>query len=442
MAVTPEIRKTYAILDRAFHDRDHIQPLVASLGRGERGIGRVTDIAYGVARWALYLDGVVGRLSNRPAETLEREVALVLRIALYQLIFNPRRPDYAVVDEACELIKSLGKEHAAGFVNAILRTYLRNPTVKTEVGAYGDLEERLSVRYSHPRFLVRRWVEHLGHRRAEAVLRADQEVPRMDLLADLRRITREDLMERLLTEGVTTRPSELSPAGLAVEQGHPLEVSSELRRLFYIEDLGCQAFSWLFSRLGGERLWDAAAAPGGKTLALSRYHRYSVHLAGDLFPTRLAKMKQNLAAFDARAIVAAVDARRPSLKPAFFDRILVDAPCSGTGVLRKNPEARWRLEEKSFAVSAERQRRILEAVLPVLSPGGYLLYMTCSLEPEENEEMVGAVLESHPELTQVKRDSRFPKEMLAYQEKTGFFRFLPSDETDGFTGVVLKKAGG
>lgn len=251
MAVTPEIRKAYTILDRAFHDRDHIQPLVASLGRGERGIGRVTDIAYGVARWALYLDGIVGRLSNRPLEGMEREVVLVLRIALYQLIFNPKRPDYAVVDEACELAKELGKEHASKFVNAILRTYLRNPGVRTEVGAYGDLEERLSVRYSHPRLLVRRWVETLGHRKAEAVLRADQEIPRMDLLADLHRVTREELMERLLREGVTTRKSELSPAGLVVEQGHPLEITGDLRRLFYVEDLGCQAFAWMFSRFGG-----------------------------------------------------------------------------------------------------------------------------------------------------------------------------------------------
>ena len=439
MAVTPEIRKAYAILDRAFNDRDHIQPLVASLGRGERGIARVTDIAYGVARWALYLDGIVGRLSDRPPEALEREVVLVLRIALYQLIFNPRRPDYAVVDEASELAKSIGKEQAARFINAILRTYLRNPTIKTEVGAYGDLEDRLSVRFSHPRFLVRRWVESLGHRRTEAVLRADQEIPRMDLLADLRRITREDLAERLLEAGVTTRPSDLAPAGLMVEQGQPLEITGDLRRLFYVEDLGCQAFAWLFSRFGGERLWDAAAAPGGKTLALSRYHRYGVHLAGDLFPTRLSKMKRNLDGFGSGAIVAAIDARQPGLRAGFFDRILLDAPCSGTGVLRKNPEARWRLEEGTFAACGERQRQILDAVLPILAPGGYLLYMTCSLEPEENEAVVEAVLASHPEMDMVRRDRRFPQEMLAHQDKTGFFRLLPSEETDGFSGVVLKK---
>lgn len=440
MAVTPEIRKAYTILDRAFHDRDHIQPLVASLGRGERGIGRVTDITYGVARWALYLDAVVGRLSSRPVEALEREVVLILRIALYQLIFYPRRPDYAVVDEACDLAKALEKVHAARFVNAILRNYLRNPAVKNEVGLYGALEEKLAARYSHPPFLVRRWVERFGHRKAEAVLRADQEVPAMDLLADLRRVSREDLAARLLDAGVRTRPSALSPAALIVEQGHPLDLPDDLRRLFYVEDAGCQAFAWLFSRFDGERLWDAAAAPGGKTLALSRYHRYRVHVAGDLFPTRLAKMKRNLDGFGTPAVVAAIDARRPALKPAFFDRILLDAPCSGTGVLRKNPEARWRLEEGTFAESGARQRTILEAALPFLAPGGYLLYMTCSLEPEENEAVVEAALEAHRDLEVVRRDRRFPAEMLPYQEKTGFFRLLPSKETDGFTGVLLRKA--
>lgn len=249
-------------------------------------------------------------------------------------------------------------------------------------------------------------------------------------------------MERLLGEGVTTRRSELSPAGLVVEQGHPLEVTADLRRLFYVEDLGCQAFAWLFSRFNGERLWDAAAAPGGKTLALSRFHHYKVHLAGDLFPTRLAKMKRNLEQFGTPAIVAGLDARKPGLRAGYFDRILLDAPCSGTGVLRKNPEARWRLAETTFAECGERQRQILEAVLPILAPGGYLLYMTCSLESEENEAVVDSALAAHPEMEVVRRDRRFPPEMLGFQEKTGFFRLLPSDETDGFTGVVLKKAEG
>lgn len=442
MAVTPEVRRACAILDRVFHDRDHIQPLTAALPRGAAGTARVTDITYGVARWALYLDAVVARLSTRPLEALERQVVLVLRIALYQLIFNPRRPDYAVVDEACDLAKELGKEHSARFVNAILRTYLRNPGIKNEVGLYGDLDERLAACHSHPRFLVRRWLDRLGHRRAEAVLRADQEVPKPDLLTDLRRVSREDLAERLLSAGVTTRPSPLSPAGLVVEQGHPLEVAPDLRRLFYIEDAGCQAFAWLFSRFGGGRLWDAAAAPGGKTLALSRFHRYAVHVAGDLFPTRLAKMKRNLDAFGTTAVAAAVDARQPAFRPAFFDRILLDAPCSGTGVLRKNPEARWRLEEGTFAACAARQGELLEAVLPFLAPGGYLLYMTCSLEPEENEGVVEALVASHPELEAVRRDRRVPEEMVPHQEKSGFFRLFPSAETDGFTGVILHKTAG
>lgn len=151
-------------------------------------------------------------------------------------------------------------------------------------------------------------------------------------------------------------------------------------------------------------------------------------------------MKRNLEQFGTLAAVAALDARRPGLKTGYFDRILLDAPCSGTGVLRKNPEARWRLEEATFGLCGDRQRQILEAVLPVLAPGGMLLYMTCSLEPEENEAVVESLLAAHPEIEMVRRDRRFPTEMLAHQEKTGFFRLLPSEETDGFTGVVLKKA--
>jgi 16S rRNA (cytosine967-C5)-methyltransferase len=440
MAVTPEVRKAYSVLERVFHDRDHIQPLVASLDRGGRGIGRITDIAYGVARWALYLDGILAKLCARPLEALDREVVLALRIGLYQLVFTPQRPDYAVVDEAAELVRERGRPGAVKFVNAVLRAYLRRPAVRNEVGLYGDLEERLAVRYSHPRLLVRRWVEHLGHRKAEAVLQADQEVPRLDLLVDLRSGSREELAEELVRAGVTTHPSALSPGALVVDQGRPLDAPAELRRRFYIEDAGCQAFAWLFSRLGGERLWDAAAAPGGKTLALSRYHRYRVHLASDLFPTRLMKMKRNLDAFGSGAVAAAVDARRPALRAGYFDRILLDAPCSGTGVLRKNPEARWRLEEGTFAECARRQRELLEGVIPHLAPGGFLLYMTCSLEPEENEEMVGEAMEAHPELEVVRRDRRFPAEMLPFQEKTGWFRLLPSRETDGFSGVVIKKA--
>lgn len=444
MAVSPEFQRAYTVLDRSFHERDHIQPLLASLDLSERRINiqRVTDLCFGVARWALYLDGVAGKLSSKPMVSLEKEVRLILRLALYQLILSPHRPEYAVVDEATEYAKAIGKTNAARFINAVLREYLRCPEIKNEVGLYGEVSEKLSVRYSHPEFLVRRWMDRHGHRRTEEMLRANQEIPRMDLLARLRSISRDDLAERLLEAHITTEPSELSPAGLTVLRGNALGLPAPLRNMFYVEDLSCQAMAWLFSRLGGKRLLDAAAAPGGKSLALSQFQAYEVHVASDLFITRMARLRENLLFFGGGILPVLQDARNPGMRPGAFDRILLDAPCSGTGALRKNPEARWRLEEGIFREYHEKQVEILKALLPLLAPGGYLLYMTCSLEPEENEEVVERVTADHPEMSFVRRDARFPKELLLFQEQSGFFRILPSTRTDGMTAAVLKKAEG
>jgi len=442
MDVSAEFQRAYEVLDRSFHERDHIQPLLASLDRTERRINiqRVTDLCFGVARWSLLLDGVAGKLSSKPVEELEREVRLILRIALYQLIFSPYRPDYAVVDEATEYAKVLGKTNASRFVNAVLREYLRRPEVRNEVGLYGEVAENLAVRYSHPPFLVKRWMARFGHRRTEEMLRCDQDVPKMDLLVRLRRISRDDMVERLMEARVTTEPSELSPAGLTVMRGNALGLPDPLRSLFYIEDLGCQAMAWLFSRLGGDRLLDAAAAPGGKSLALSQMHGYGTHVASDLFFSRTVRLKENLNAFGGGITVLIQDARRPAIREGTFDRIVLDAPCSGTGVLRKNPESRWRLDVGVFGDYQKKQLELLEALLPALAPGGYLLYITCSLEPEENEDVVGEFIAKHPEMSLVKRDARFPRELLAHQEQSGIFRILPRDRTDGITGAVLQKA--
>jgi 16S rRNA (cytosine967-C5)-methyltransferase len=510
MGVSAEFQRAYEVLDRSFHERDHIQPLLASLDRTERRINvqRVTDLCFGVARWSLYLDAVVAELAVKPrekspapgahptdavdgdqsmgtasnyyfgkpaedlsaeetallstlirrpgrdaarrsaegartrrgVEALEREVLLILRIALYQLIFSLHRPDYAVVDEATEYAKVLGKTNASRFINAVLREYLRRPEVRNDVGVYGDVTENLAVRYSHPPFLFRRWMARFGHRRTEDILRADQDVPKLDLLVQLRRISRDDMVEKLLEARVTTESTDLSPAGLTVMRGNALGLPEPLRSMFYVEDLSCQAMAWLFSRLGGDRLLDAAAAPGGKSLALSQMHGYSTHVASDLFLSRTVRLRENLRAFGGGITIVIQDARKPAIRRGAFDRIVLDAPCSGTGVLRKNPESRWRLDAGVFADYHKKQLELLEALLPALATGGYLFYITCSLEPEENEDVVGEFIAKHPEMSLVKRDARFPRELLAHQEQSGIFRILPRDRTDGITGAIMHKS--
>jgi 16S rRNA (cytosine967-C5)-methyltransferase len=326
-----------------------------------RDAGLAASIVLGVLRYRSQIDFLVQHYSGRPAHKLDVEVLNALRMALFQLRYLDRIPAHAAVGESVNLIKRARKRSAAGFANAILRKVNREPV------AWPDRETELCV----PAWMLRRWEQRYGLEVAEGIARAALETPQRYIRV---------------------------PAGaLPPENAEPTEIAGGYRARepgeYRIQDIGSQAVVPLLDLRPEHRLLDLCAAPGNKTAQALEADVRAV--ACDIHMSRLGAMR------GLGIPLIQLDAEHDLPFAPVFDRILVDAPCSGTGTLAHNPEIKWRLREEHIAELQVRQSRILEHALRVLKPGGLLVYATCSLEPEENEGVAGpAAMQRIPGLSE------------------------------------------
>jgi len=338
--------------------------LAARTGRlPARDAALAEEVVLGSLRRQSQLDFLIAHFSGRDAAGLDPEVRVALRLGIYQLRYLDRIPAHAAVGESVELVKRAGKRSAAGLVNAVLRRVDRRPI------AFPDR----SLELSHPAWLLERWERRYGSEAATAIARANLRAPE----------TYVRLAEGVAPpEGVKLEATEV-PGCYRLVGGRP----AGLR----IQDIGSQAVVGLLDLAPGQRLLDVCAAPGNKT-AQALESGASV-VACDLRLSRLRRMKGLGCALVAADAAAGLPfARR-------FERILLDAPCSGTGTLARNPEIKWRLKPTKLEELHRLQVRLLRNALELLAPGGLLVYATCSLEPEENEEVVEEVLGGPPART-------------------------------------------
>lgn len=372
------------------------------------------ELVYGVLRHRGTLDWRLDHVADRPIRRLPPGVATALRMAAYQLLYLDRIPASAAVNESVnlvKLVKGLGSKPGrdwAGFVNAVLRNLLRKPAPPWPDPA-ANLVTALSVRYACPAWLVERWLARFGAGPVEALCRATLDIPPLTLRANLLRTTREALAADLAHAGYQARPTSYSPVGLILEAGGPVtEVAGFAEGAFYVEDEAAQLVPPLLDPQPGERVLDACAAPGGKAthLAALMQNRGEI-IALDRSPPRLRLVEENCRRLGVR-IVTALVADSTNLLPGRpggagrlldrpFDRILVDAPCSGLGVLRRHPEGKWQKSAALLPRHRSRQLAILDQVSPLLRPGGVLVYSTCSTEPEENEQVIEHFCTRHAE---------------------------------------------
>ena len=313
-----------------------------------RDAGLASDIVFGTLRRRGELDAAIGQYAKRPADKLDAEVRIALEMALYQLRFLDRVPAHAAVNDSVELVRRSGKASAAAFVNAVLRRAVREPVEVPEI-------------LSTPAWLLERWTAQFGAETAQAIAHASLHPP-----------------GRFIRVGAATPPEGAEPTdipGCFVLPGGDAGG-------FRFQDIGSQAVVPLLDLRPGQSFLDLCAAPGNKTAqALDTPVRA---IACDLHLSRARLLKP------LGIPVVTLDAARPLPFARGFDRILVDAPCSGTGTLARNPEIKWRLKPADIADLQQRQVAILKSALDRLAPGGRLVYSTCSLEREENEEVVGA----------------------------------------------------
>jgi len=405
-----------------------------------RDAGLLTEIVLGVLRRRACLDHAIAHAAERPAADIDGVVMTALRIGAYALLFLDRVPDFAAVDTAVALVKEAGWARAAGFANGALRRVARErQKLLPAPPAPGDVAA-LALFHSHPEWWVRRLVARSGWEAAEEFLRADNE-PAATVLAPRR--GEADLASSLAGEGVHVEPCRFAPGALRTVSGVPQKTAAFRAGAFWIQDEASQLAVGLLGPAAGPRVLDACAAPGGKTLGVaSRVPEGGLVVAVDRSAKRLTRLSQNVRRVRADAVVVVVaDMSRPAPFARAFDDVLVDAPCSGTGTLRRHPEIRWRLTPGDLPVLAERQRKILASAAGTVRPGGRLLYSVCSVEPEEGEEVVAAFLADHPEFARADARESLNEAAQPLVGPDTALRTTPGgDGMDGFYAALLTRS--
>lgn len=346
------------------------------------------EISAGVLRRQRELDTSLARFVPRGWNAVSPALQNILRIGAYQLNALDRVPDHAAVSTAVQLARETAGVRGAGFVNAVLRKVSAAPTP-----AHVTKAPRVSLaeQYSHPDWLVERWVERFGATETERLLRWNNAPP--ELVLQPARSSLDALQKRWSRSGITVRPAPWG-AGLVTDRSRPDELPGFDEGAFFVQDPAQALLTWFADPPAGATVADLCAAPGGKTLALGRL--VGRLAAMEKHPRRAQRLLGNLArAGSGREAVLVGDALQPPLRPA--DMVLLDAPCLGTGTFARHPDARWRVTPDALTALAQHQGQLLDAAATVVRPGGLLVYATCSLEPEENQQQIEAFLTRHPE---------------------------------------------
>lgn len=390
-AVVAEVRERGRSLSEALAEQ------LPALPEG-RDRALVQELSYGTLRLLPRLKALTERLVHKPVKAADRDLEALVLIGLYQLIAT-RIPPHAAVAATVAAAKSPGRPWAAGFVNALLRRYERE-------GAQleAQIQEIPQVRWLFPEWLLAR-LQAAWPGRWSAICEASNSRPPMTLRINRLRTDRQAYAQRLAAAGVACRPVPFADAALRLDSAVPVErLPGFDEGLVSVQDAGAQLAAELLDARPGDRVLDACAAPGGKTAHILERAGADLDLTAlDLDPERLKRLVQGLDRLGLRARTAVGDASRPdgNWAQGRYHRILLDVPCSATGVIRRHPDIKWLRRDADIAELARLQRRILDAIWPLLVPGGVLVYATCSVLPEENEQQVASFLERTPDAAMV-----------------------------------------
>lgn len=392
----------------------------------ERDRALLLELVAGTLRMRNAIDYQLAQRVSRPIEKLDAAVLRILRVSVYQLLYQSRLPAAAVINDAVHLTRRAGKTSAAGLTNAVLRALSRTRHRLTWPSR-DQLVDYFSVVHSHPRWLVERWLERYGEESTEAWLMFNNRPAPMCLAVNRIKTDRDALANELAGAGVTTRPTTRASHGLEVVEGRALSTNAFSEGRFVVQDEASQLIAELAVPPSGARVLDLCASPGGKTLALAA----AVGPAGevvavDVRPNRVRLLTQTLERCGiTNAVVVHGPADEPlPFKPEEFSLALVDAPCSGLGTVRRDPDIKWRRRPEDLEKFAITQRALLHRAANHVKRGGTLVYATCSSEPEENDAVVTSFLERHPDFS------------LQHRHQT-----LPfADGLEAFFGAVLRRA--
>jgi 16S rRNA (cytosine967-C5)-methyltransferase len=395
-----------------------------------------TELVMGVLRWRASLDAAIAAASARPIQKLDPEILVALRLGAYQLRFLERVPPHAAIDESVELVKHARKRSAAPFVNAVLRK-LQSIVPHEAAPARSTLD--LPQCYSHPEWLVARWVDAYGLETAERICEYNQQVPCTSIR--LRHASAEELLQE---HGIQLAPGEFLISAGRLLSGDITRTESFHQGRIAIQDEASQLVALL---VRGGQILDCCAGPGGKTAILADRNPGSKITAIELHPHRARLLRKLVPAENVKVVAA--DARHLPFRGT-FESVLVDAPCSGTGTLARNPEIKWKLRPEDLEDLNTRQIDILRSAAARVISGGQLVYSTCSLEQEENSDLVEqfltgnssfAIVECREKLDQLRAEGELVWPHVESLIKGPYLRTIPGvHPCDGFFAAILQKA--
>ena len=447
MSVSPARAAAFDILLRVERESSYASELLHSSAGDRLSIpdhALATELVMGVLRWRSRLDAEIATASSQPLSKLDLEILIALRLALYQFQWLDRVPQRAALHESVELVKRARKRSAAPFVNAVLRKLSTAPRVPEVTKDDHSSPEALARAFAHPQWLVERWTRAYGLSAARQICQHNQSIP-----ATAIRLRAPAAEEHLHQEGITVRPGGLLATARRVAAGDITKTQAFRDGDAVIQDEASQLVAALVAH--GSQILDCCAAPGGKTLAIADHNPTAAITAVELHSHRARLLQKLLHAHrsqSARIQIVTADAQLLPLSRS-FDRVLADVPCSGTGTLARNPEIKWRLTVDDLATLAKRQLAILHAALARVAPGGRLIYATCSLENEENEDIVEQALSENnsfrrldcrAELDHLKAAHELTWPDPASLTRGPYLRTVPGvHPCDGFFAAMLEK---
>ena len=445
MSISPARVAAFDILLRVERENSYTAELLHGSRYAELSVadhGLATELVMGVLRWRSLLDSRIAERSSQKLSRLDPEVLTALRIAAYQLLFLDRVPERAAVHESVELVKRAKKRSAVPFVNAVLRKLAGN---ERNLGDAFDFPKantfsELAEYSAHPPWLVERWIREYGFEATRQVCAYDQRIPETSISA-----INADIANELRSHKIQLSPGHLLTSAYRVIGGDLTGTRAFREGRVAIQDEGSQLVSLLVGQ--GSNILDCCAAPGSKTRALAARNPDASIVAMDLHPHRARMLRKLVAAPNVQVIAA--DARKLPVV-ALFDRVLADVPCSGTGTFARNPEIKWRLKLEDLTDLQTRQVAILQSAMRRVSPGGRIVYSTCSLETEENavvvERVVSAdrsfrLIDSRLELEQLHSRGELLWENIDSLTRGPYLRTIPGvHPCDGFFAAILQKS--
>jgi 16S rRNA (cytosine967-C5)-methyltransferase len=437
--VSPARLAAFNVLRRVEEEGAYATALLAAGDAEMRAEDRALsyELVLGVLRWQLWLDALIEHYAGRSVESLDAPVRRALRLGLYQLRFLSRIPASAIVNESVNLAYAARLRSAAAFINAVLRRAVREPDYDPAANVT-DAIERVAIETSHPAWLIERWGKAFGMEETEMFARSNNEAPPVAFRLTNQRECVDELLGALRAAGGVIEPSKITPGAWRSQGAAALLQRLTREGKVYVQDEASQLVAHVLGAQAGERVLDVCAAPGSKTTHIASLSSSALIVAGDLHEHRartILKSAERQGIKGLKVIVYNAERALPFAENS-FDRVLVDAPCTGTGTLRRNPEIRWRISAPDIFDLSGRQQRILRSAAKMVRPGGSLLYSTCSVEPEENEEVVARFLKEHADFSLVPVDA-----VPALRNSDGMARTWPHRQgSDGFFIASIKRS--